>query len=126
MQLTSTATSLSLGNYLVTVVDINDCDTSVTVTIAEPALLTDSISSVVNVSCNGACNGEATVSVSGGTQGYNYIWNTTPFQSTPVATGLCPGNFTVTVVDTNGFDTTANVTITEPPLLKGSISSVKH
>lgn len=38
------------------------------------AILVTSVN--VNVSCNGNTNGSITTSVSGGTPGYTYLWNT--------------------------------------------------
>ena len=59
--------------------------------------------------CNGpcagspsACNGTATVNVNGGTPPYTYAWNDSLMQSTQTATGLCGGNYCVTVTDTIG------------------------
>src|SRR5437764_10784706 len=41
--------------------------------------------------------GSATVSVTGGTAGYTYSWNTTPVQTSAMASGLSAGNYTATV-----------------------------
>lgn len=59
--------------------------------------------------CNGPCadppkecNGTATINVNGGTPPYNYTWNDSLMQSTHTATGLCAGNYCVTVTDSVG------------------------
>ena len=70
-----------------------------------------------NVSCNGAGNGSATASVSGGASPYTYSWNTSPVQAGPTATGLIPNNYVVTVTDANSLTGTASVTITQPTIL---------
>ncbi|MBL4578804.1 MAG: SprB repeat-containing protein, partial [Flavobacteriales bacterium] len=124
-QTTAAVNNLQPLNYTVTVTDVNGCDTSATVTITEPTGLTLSLTGT-NVSCNGFCDGQIVANLSGGTPVYTYFWSTTPFQSNATATGLCPGNYTLTALDSNGCDTTANATITEPPLLTGSITSVNH
>ena len=50
--------------------------------------------------CTAPCNGTATVTnVTGGTPPYTYLWGTNPTQSTPTATGLCPGSYSVGVGD---------------------------
>ncbi|MBN4051303.1 proprotein convertase P-domain-containing protein, partial [bacterium AH-315-M05] len=126
VQTTGTATGLAPIAYTATVVDANGCSTSTTITITEPTALTASIIGSTNISCNGLCDGDATVAPAGGTPAYTYIWNTTPVQSAPTATGLCPGTYTATVVDANGCDTSVNITITEPTLLTGSITSVNN
>ncbi len=49
-------------------------------------------------SCAGN-DGTATANVSAGYPPYTYSWNTTPPQTTPTATGLTPGIYTVTIDD---------------------------
>ncbi len=68
-----------------------------------------------NVSCNGLSDGGATVSVSGGTMPYTYLWNNTA--TTASITGVLTGNYSVTVTDNNGLTDSASVTITEPAVL---------
>ncbi|MGV3504590.1 MAG: cadherin-like beta sandwich domain-containing protein, partial [Adhaeribacter sp.] len=110
----ATATGLAAGSYTVTVRDANNCTTTQTFTITEPAsALAASFGSQTNVSCNGGSNGSATVSVSGGTPGYTYSW--APAGGTgATATGLTAGSYTVTVRDANNCTTTQTFTITEP------------
>ncbi|MCX6279154.1 MAG: T9SS type A sorting domain-containing protein, partial [Bacteroidetes bacterium] len=69
---------------------------------------------VSNVSCYGGNDGSAIVAVSGGAGNYNYLWSTNPIQITAIATGLSSGTYTVTVTDTNGCETTAEASITQP------------
>lgn len=113
-QTTQTATGLCAGTYSVTVTDANGCTFSISITITEPAALSTSFSNVVDLSCSGTCDGQATVDVSGGTPGYTYSWNTIPVQSTQTATGLCAQTYTVTITDANGCITQDNVTLTAP------------
>ncbi|MDM1405983.1 hypothetical protein HX039_18070, partial [Myroides marinus] len=69
--------------------------------------------SKTDVNCYGESNGSAIVSVSGGTAPYTYSW--APSGGTAAtATGLAPGNYTVTVTDANACTTTASVTIDQP------------
>ncbi len=68
------------------------------------------------VSCYGACDGSATASPTG-TSPYTYSWSTTPVQTTATATGLCAGNYSVTVTDANTCVVTASVNITQPTQL---------
>ena len=55
--------------------------------------------------------------MSGGTAPFTYSWNTSPVQTTAIASNLIAGTYTVTVTDAAGCITTATVTITEPPVL---------
>ncbi|MBE7443094.1 MAG: SprB repeat-containing protein [Flavobacteriales bacterium] len=75
-----------------------------------------SISSQTNVFCKGDSTGSATVNVTGGTGNYSYQWNTNPIQNTPTAINLPVGNYTVTVIDSNGCTVPINVlvAISEP------------
>ena len=111
-----TATGLSAGTYTITLTDANNCTAILDVTISEPAVLTVSITQV-NVLCNGGTSGSATAVVTGGTEPYNYSWNTSPVQTTATATGLASGSYTVTVTDANGCKATQTVQITEPAVL---------
>lgn len=114
------ATNLCPGTYTVTVTDAANCVSISTITITEPELLTASATGV-DASCGGNCDGTATVTPAGGTQAYSYLW-VPGGQTTATATGLCADSYTVTVTDANGCDTTATVTISEPPIIVVSAS----
>jgi gliding motility-associated-like protein len=115
-QPTPIATGLSGGTYTVTVTDSKGCTQTWGVTILEsPQLLTPAITNAVPVTCAGANDGTATVAPTGGTTPYTYGWSTTPVQTTPVATGLSGGTYTVTVSDILGCTKTNTVTILESP-----------
>jgi gliding motility-associated-like protein len=120
-----TAINVCAGTYTATVTDSRGCrDSSAIVAITQPSLLV-APGNANMVSCNGFCNGSATVSPSGGTPGYTYVWasiNTFTGQGTPTITNLCPGNYTVTVTDTNGCTATFDTTITQPPVLTLALS----
>ncbi len=116
----STATGLGAGTYTVTVTDKNGCTGTAQVTITQPSAINIS-KGVTEVTCNGLCNGSSSVTVSGGTPGYNYSWSNG--KTTSGITGLCPGNYSLTVTDNNGCTETALVTITQPSPLAVFISS---
>lgn len=65
-----------------------------------------------NVTCYGYCDGTATASPTAGTPPFTYLWNTGA--TTPGITGLCPGNYWVTVTDNNNLTASDTVTISEP------------
>jgi hypothetical protein len=69
-----------------------------------------------DISCNGICDGIAEVTVTGQAP-FTYDWNTSPSQSTEIATGLCGGSYSVLVTDSLGCTGTATVTLTEPSQL---------
>ncbi|MBK9540723.1 MAG: gliding motility-associated C-terminal domain-containing protein [Bacteroidetes bacterium] len=114
-----TATGLAAGVYHITITDSRGCVTtdSVTVSPSSTALVVsvDSVSGVLN--CFGDTTGFATVSVSGGTPGYTYIWNTNPVQTGPTAINLAAGSYVVTITDTVGCIGTDTISINSAPQL---------
>ncbi|MBN2682733.1 MAG: choice-of-anchor J domain-containing protein [Bacteroidales bacterium] len=103
-------TNLGAGTYSVTITDSNNCTTSGTTEISEPdELLITSIIPVHETS-SGACNGTATVVITGGTPSYEFLWSNG--QTTNPAVSLCSGDYTVTITDENGCSDTETVTIT--------------
>lgn len=112
------------GTHTVTMTDANSCQSTATVTITEPAVLTASTTQT-DPTCNGMCNGDATVTASGGTQFYTYQWDTTAqSQVTATASNLCAGEHSVEVTDANGCTTTATVSLAEPAVLAVSVSTI--
>jgi len=111
----SSATGLTAGTYTVTVTDGSVCSSSATVVITQPAAYSAVVSGSSDVTCNSASDGTATISVSGGTAPFSYIWSNGFTTASPV--NFSGGTFTVTVTDNNGCTATASVTINEPPLL---------
>jgi hypothetical protein len=104
-QATQTATGLTPGSYSVTVTDKNGCTTSGTISIS---LLSTSITST-NINCS--TSGSATVTATGGTIPYAYVWN---IGQTGSATISCPtaGSYSVTVTDGSGCTSSKVVNIT--------------
>jgi gliding motility-associated-like protein len=114
------AASLCAGTYTCTITDVNSCSTSVIVTIIQSSPLT-SVAAQTNVSCNGACDGTAAVTVSGGTPGYTYLW--APSGGSAAAAGsLCAGTYTCTITDANGCSQNEIFTITEPAVLSATVT----
>jgi gliding motility-associated-like protein len=113
----STASNITAGNYSVVVTDFNGCTQSASVSVGAnpggPAV----ISSSNNISCNGANDGSATVSMgASSTPTFTYSWSPGG-QSGSTATGLLPGTYIVTVNDGNGCVSTASTIITEPSVI---------
>ena len=104
---TSSATNIAAGSYTVTVTDKNGCTASATVTINNVSGPT-ATSNETDASC-GNSNGTATVTATGGTSPYTYLWSNGA--STSSATVLAAGNYSVTVTDKNGCTASATVTI---------------
>jgi len=105
---TSTIDSLCSGNYSVTVTDSSGC--SVSYQVSFDTLKTSK--SVSGISCNGLCDGQAAVIPSGGNAPYTFLWNNG--DTTSIASALCAGNYTVTVMDSTQCAVTANVVVPQP------------
>lgn len=119
---TAAVSGLSAGSYNVTVTDANGCIQSASVTLTNPSAVTTTVSNTA-VSCNGACNGTATATVSNGVAPYNYLWSNPTAQTTATASGLCVGSYTVNVTDAHGCPSQASTSITEPTALTATLSS---
>ena len=125
-QITDTAFNLIPGNYQVTVSDENLCDTILTITVGNNPSFTTSISGVIDATCNGGSDGEATANGSDPLATYNYAWDAaTGNQVTATVTGLGAGTYYVTVTDaTTGCFENDTVTIAEPtPVTINSVSA---
>ena len=121
------------GTYHVRVTDNNGCNLTDTITLTQPTVIIDTISSPLNgygfnVGCsyNGVCAGDGSInlSVSGGVSGYTYNWNNgiLPIQN---PSGICAGFYAVTITDTIGCHHYDTITLTTPPPL-GPIGDSVH
>lgn len=117
-----TASNLAAGTYTVTITDIYGCMQQAQTMITQPPVLTGSIVSTTDVSCNGGANGSATVAGSGGTPGYTYSWAPSGI-NTASASNLAAGTHTATITDSKGCTYTIGVTINQPPPLTASVSA---
>lgn len=108
-QTASAANGLCAGNYTIMVTDAAGCDTSVMLTITEPPALTASIA-ILSGTCNIGNNATATVTASGGTGSYTYLWSNG--QTTNIITGLSSGTYSVTVSDSNSCVQTFSAVVT--------------
>jgi len=113
---TATATGLSAGEYTITVIDANGCSgTAALTTITVPAAALDD--SVYSEKCvNNLVT--ATLTVSGGTPPYTYLWE--PGSGTKgQMTGLSAGVYTITVTDNHGCSKTISKDLICGGIIKG-------
>jgi hypothetical protein len=116
----STASGLSAGTYTVNISDVNGCTTSTIVSINQPSLALSASVTVHGISCFGASNGSATVTVSGGTPNYGYQWSAGVGNLNAVA-GLSPGNYLTTITDANNCQTSLPIIIPQVALLSSTL-----
>ena len=121
----ATATNLGAGVYSIKITDANGCVTNDTVALSQPTVLTASLIQN-NVSCTGTADGYATATALGGTAPFSYSWSTTPAQNAATASGLIPGNYTVTLTDANGCMVTSACTISQKAIVaSATVTDVK-
>ena len=99
------------GNNSYTIQDANGCSSSITLLISQPTAVTATFNNT-SVTCFGLSNGSSTASVTGGTPGYTYLWNTG--STTNSINNQLAGNYSLQVTDANGCIFNLNTTITQP------------
>jgi gliding motility-associated-like protein len=120
---TTTASLLTAGIYTANVVDGRGCLSSITSTITEPAPLSVSINTIVNVGCFNASTGSIGVTASGGTPVYSYSWS--PTGSGPTISNITVGTYTVKLTDSHLCSTGISMSISQPTsALTSTITSV--
>lgn len=98
-----TVTGLSPGFHNVTFIYGKNCQKTESFLITQPMPLAAESITTTGISCSGADDGTATITVTGGTPiygSYNFTWDNG--DTTATATGLSGGMHSVTVVDMNG------------------------
>ncbi|WP_035845706.1 SprB repeat-containing protein, partial [Crocinitomix catalasitica] len=108
---TATISDLTAGMYTVVVTDANGCMITDSIEVVQPTELELDFETTM-VLCNLGADGSATVSVTGGTPEYSYLWNTGA--TTATISDLTAGIYTVTITDANGCEIVDSVEITEP------------
>lgn len=106
--------------YFLTITDAGGCSYNGSFNIA-PYDMTSTVTGL-NTSCNGTCDGVATVIALGGNGSYTYEWNTT--ETTATIANLCAGFQFVTITDAvSGCQMIDSVYITQPDVLSLVLTS---
>lgn len=118
-------TGLAPGLYTAIVQDANgafDTLSGIMVNAPQPLAL---VLSSTPAAC-GAPVGSASVTASGGHGGYTYLWNTAPPQTGPNASGLLPGTYVLTLVDSLGCTASDSIAVggAPPPTLAPQPDSI--
>jgi gliding motility-associated-like protein len=114
-QTTETATNLCAGTYSVTITDFFKCTVDTTTVTVPDSLSPINLNfDILQSSCNGDCNGSATVIPTNGDAPYTYKWDANANnQTTQTASNLCPGEYEVTVTDAKDCTKVGTVKVTE-------------
>ncbi len=121
---TGSFTGLSAGSYNIYIEDGNGCfvtGTEIVNGTGGPTITGITVDVALN--CNGDCNGEITVTATGGTLPYTYAWTDGSGGSVggnaATITNLCADNYTVSITDASGSGcpAVASQNLTEPSAL---------
>jgi len=117
-------TSLTAGNYLVIVLDTNDCADTAQYIITQPTALITSPTSI-NDLCYAGADGSIDANPSGGTPQYGFLWS--DGQTTQTAQGLVRGSYDCTVTDAHGCMVILTDSVGQPAamVISDSASAVK-
>lgn len=120
-------TGLTAGTYDLVLEDANGCQVTGQLNLQDPPALKIDALGLYDASCSGLCDGEADITVSGGSGAYTYNWSGAGAPSgSSDADSLCAGGHTITVVDDSGCTVDTSFNIGEPaPLSIDGTSSVK-
>jgi gliding motility-associated-like protein len=105
------------GTYFCIVSNGTFTDTSNTARLRmHPKMKIDTLYRYNDLGCPGSCKGQFKVTVSGGAPPYNYEWGS-GFSQDTIVFGLCQGNYTFIVTDTNqcSLDSTYYVDVLKLP-----------
>ncbi len=78
-----------------------------------------------DVICHTTCSGTASAVPNGGAGPYTFLWNTQPADTAQHITGLCAGQYNVTITDYNGSKATASVVVANPVVIASVIHATK-
>lgn len=119
---TGVVTGVSTGTATISYLVSNGCGTSVaTVNVTVISSFSAIVTAQTNVACNGGNTGSLTVTPSGGTPGYTYLWSNGSTGATN--TGLIAGVYTCTVADAASGTATVSATITQPTAIAVTAAS---
>lgn len=100
MQNGAEAIGLSVGIYETTVTDGDGCEKILsTEVLSHPEMILELTST--EESCGSQTNGTASVTVSGGSSNFTYLWSDEAAQNAATANNLSAGVYTVTIMDSN-------------------------
>ena len=110
---TGVFTGLESGMQTIEISDDNNCETSITINIDEPDVLTLDLNAVTDIACFGDANGSVSLSAGGGTVDYLYLVDG-EFNNSGTFENLLAGMYTAQVIDANNCLEEVSFSIEEP------------
>jgi hypothetical protein len=112
---TNVLNNIAAGTYSLTIRDANNCTTTESITLTDkPAISIQTVSEVAPT-CAGRSDGSISVSATGGTGTFSYVWNTGATGNTLTSIGA--GTYTVTATDALGCTSQQIFVYSDPPPL---------
>ncbi|HMG14262.1 MAG TPA: proprotein convertase P-domain-containing protein, partial [Saprospiraceae bacterium] len=98
---TSSIAKIGQGNYKVVITDANGCTMIQTFILQEPPVLKLTLTTT-DEKCPGTNDGSANCKLISGNGPFNFNWSQSSIGNINTATGLNPGNYSVTITNSNG------------------------
>jgi gliding motility-associated-like protein len=120
----ASAASLSgvpAGSYALTITDANDCTTTLSTLVSQPAEALTAQWLLQDPPCFGDDGGSIAITASGGSGSYTYTWSGSLTGSSPGQ--LSAGNYSLTIADQNDCQIDTILTLINPPLLSSTLAS---
>lgn len=109
--------SMCPGVYVLTMTDNTGCTVIDSIEITEPTELVANINVITPIQYNSICDGNISGNANGGVPGYTFEWyncdNGQIFSVWDPLSGLCSGNYGLSVIDLNGCSDTTCVMLEE-------------
>ena len=123
-----TLEDLDAGDYIITLRDENNCDTTVTITMTEPDALSFPNPQLTDVDCFGAFTGILEIEVDGGTSDYTFsispnIGSLSTNANVFTASGLSAQDYTVQVLDENNCMYEQDFNLDQNPVITASFTT---
>lgn len=111
---TNSFSGLSAGQHVISIADADACEYGLAFFINEPDSLYGLVGNKIDVDCNGDLTGEGTILAKGGTTPYQYSFNSGPFGTNNVFSGLAAGSYIIDIEDNNGCPASVPLDIFQP------------
>ncbi len=102
------------GTFTITLTDSHGCESQCSFVIQAPECTLDIDSTIKQISCYGAADGEISLSISGGENPLTIVWGNPAYNGKEELSGLSEGTYSVTVTDKNNCRDSIVIQLIEP------------
>ncbi|WP_165823813.1 hypothetical protein [Pseudochryseolinea flava] len=115
------AVNLKKDTYAVLIKDANNCTVVKSIVVPGPNPMALQIQNSVHPTCKGSCDGQITLTATGGVGGYAYQWNSS---NSATQSDLCAGSYTVILKDANNCTLQSDISLSEPDEIDLNVSNI--